>query len=68
MSLKAIHLVFITASVMLALGFGAWSVREYSARHASVDLVYAIGSFVVAVALIIYGRYFLKKLKNTSYL
>lgn len=68
MSLKAIHLVFITASILLSLGFAGWSLREYTATHTTTDLVFAIGSVVVAIALMVYGRYFLKKLKNTSYL
>lgn len=68
MSLKAIHLVFITASVLLSFGFAGWSFREYTTSRAVTDLVFAIGSTVVAIALIVYGRYFLKKLKGTSYL
>ena len=69
MSLKAFHLVFIAASILLALGFAGWSLMNYySAQGRRLDLVLAIASAVVAVALVFYERYFLKKLKNVSYL
>lgn len=68
MSLKAFHLVFITASVLLAFGFGAWSLVGYSDYGRTVDLVFGIGSIGAGVGLIVYGRYFLRKLKRISYL
>lgn len=68
MSLKAIHLVFITASTVLAFGFCVWGFSEYDNSKSPVDLSYGIGSLVAGVGLIVYGRYFLKKLKHTSYL
>ena len=69
MSLKAFHLVFIVASILLAAGFGVWSFMNYSAPHGSTsDLVVAIVSGVVALALVGYEIYFLRKLKNVSYL
>ena len=68
MSLKAFHIVFITVSTLLAIGFGVWSVQTYQAQGRAQDLAFGIGSFVAAVALLVYGRYFLKKLKSVSYL
>ena len=68
MSLKAFHLVFITASVLLAFGFGAWSLVGYSDYGRTVDLVFGVGSVGIGVGLIVYGRYVLKKLKHISYL
>jgi hypothetical protein len=51
------------------LGFGAWSLTNYySPQGRKLDLIFAIGSGVVALALVVYERYFLKKLKNVSYL
>ena len=32
MSLKAFHIVFVIASILLGLGVGAWGVIEYSAK------------------------------------
>jgi hypothetical protein len=68
MSLKAFHIVFICASELLALSFGIWSLRAYLAGGATGQLIFGLGSFVGAVALLAYGWYFLKKLKNISYL
>ena len=68
MSLKALHLVFIVASIVLSLGFGAWSVNEFSQGEPKVNLYFGIGSFVAAVALVFYLRAVLKKLKGVSYL
>ena len=69
MSLKAFHLIFITASSALAFGFVVWALKNYfSSEGVAMDLVYAIGSFAAGIGLIFYERYFLKKLKNVSYL
>ena len=69
MSLKAFHLVFIVASIALAFGFGAWSILNYRAPNGTVwDLVIGLAAFAVGIALVIYERYFLKKLKDVSYL
>jgi len=68
MSLKAFHLVFITASVLLAFGFAAWSLMVYADGRQWTDLVFGIGSALAGIGLIVYGRYFLKKLKHISYL
>lgn len=68
MSLKAIHIVFITAATLLAFGFGAWALHQYSQSGARMDLVMGVLGVLGGVGLIWYGRYFLKKLKNISYL
>ena len=68
MSLKAIHIVFVAASILLALGFGAWSLKAYFEGGLRTNLWYGIGSLLVAVILVAYGRAVLKKLKNISYL
>jgi hypothetical protein len=69
MSLKAFHVIFISVSCALALGFGVWELKEYfSADGRVLDLVFGLGAFGAAIGLIFYERYFLKKLKNVSYL
>ncbi|MER3523150.1 MAG: hypothetical protein C4326_03575 [Ignavibacteria bacterium] len=64
MSLKAVHIFFITLSILLALGFAAWEIQRYIATGELVDLISGIFSFVIAVGLIVYGLYFLRKLKH----
>ena len=68
MSLKAFHLVFVTASVLLAFAVAAWAFVNYSEARRTMDLFYGLGSVLSGVGLIVYGRYFLKKLKHISYL
>ena len=69
MSLKAFHLVFITAASALAFGFGVWELRTYwSAIGALHDLLYGLGSLLAGMGLLIYERYFLRKLRNVDYL
>ncbi len=68
MSLKAFHIVFVVASTLLAFGFAVWSLMTYSDGKRLVDLVFGIVSALCGMGLIVYGRYFLKKLKNISYL
>jgi hypothetical protein len=68
MSLKAFHIVFVTASIVLALLFGIWSLVNYAQDGPLNDLLFGIGSLVAGVALVFYEKYALKKLKNISYL
>ncbi len=68
MSLKAFHILFITASVALSFWFGWFELSHYAESKAATDLWFGVGSCVTGAALIAYGIYFLKKLKNISYL
>jgi hypothetical protein len=69
MSLKAFHVIFITAASAMAFGCGVWGIKNYfSPDGRLIELIFGIGAILVGVALIIYERYFLKKLKNISYL
>jgi len=69
MSLKAFHLVFIVASILMAFGFAAWSLTNYfSAQGRRSDLLIGVASIVAGLGLIVYERFFLKKFKNVSYL
>ena len=68
MSLKAFHLIFIIAAIALAVGFGVWLANNYFTDGGAMNLVGALVSFGVAVGLVFYERYFLKKTKHLSYL
>jgi hypothetical protein len=67
-SLKAFHVFFVVLSVLCALGFGAWAVSDYLRTGSAGTLTQGVLGFVAAVALIWYGLWFLRKLKNVSYL
>jgi hypothetical protein len=68
MSLKAFHLVFITAAILLAFGFGVWLARNFFSNGGVVNLVSALLSFGTGIGLIVYEWYFLKKTKDVGYL
>jgi hypothetical protein len=68
MSLKAFHLVFLISSILLALGFGGWSIHQYLATGDALDLILGVVSLISGILLGVYGKYFLKKLKNIGYL
>ena len=69
MSLKAFHVVFITASCLLAFGCGIWELKNFfSADGHGWDLVIGTAALAAGAGLILYERYFLKKLKDVSYL
>jgi hypothetical protein len=69
MSLKAIHLIFVNAMTALSFGCAIWKFMDYRGENGTVgDLWFGLAAVIVGVLVIIYGRYFLKKLKKMSYL
>lgn len=64
MSLKGFHILFIFFSTLLALGCGFYCVWVNQAAGAPVFIMGAVVSFVAAVALLIYGMWFWKKMKR----
>lgn len=68
MSLKALHIVFIVASIVLALGCGAWSLNAYAEEGVRGNLWFGVASILAGVGLVFYCRSVLRKLKNISYL
>ena len=64
MSLKGLHIVFIIASIVLSLFFGAWALKGYFDGGSRTMLWYAVGGFVCGAALIAYARSVLKKLNE----
>jgi hypothetical protein len=68
MSLKAFHLVFITAATLLAFGFGIWLAKNFFSAGGAGNLISALLSFGAGIGLIVYECYFLKKTKDVGYL
>ena len=64
MSLKGFHIVFITFSILLALGCGAWCIWVDLTTGTRTYLVGAVGSFLAALVLFIYGIWFYRKMKR----
>ena len=67
MSLKAFHLVFLVAATLCSASFGAWSIHQYSATGAVQYALLAALGLGLAVALPIYGVWFLKKTRKVGY-
>lgn len=61
MSLKAFHLIFVTLLTSLSFGSAAWAFNAGKP-------VFGIAGIAMGILVIIYGIYFLKKLKKISYL
>ena len=69
MSLKAAHLIFVGALTALSFGASVWKFKDYfGATGRTADLLFAIGALIAGVAVIAYGRLFLKKMKSFGYL
>ena len=64
MSLKGFHIVFITLSTLLALGIGVWCIWVNLVAGAPIYLAGAVFSFIAAIALIVYGIWFWRKMKR----
>jgi hypothetical protein len=61
MSLKAFHLIFVTLLTSLSFGCAAWAFQ-------AGNVFWGVTGIVTGILVIVYGVYFLKKLKNVSYL
>ena len=66
LGLKAFHVVFICASITCAIGVGVWGIRDYAQSGSGAHLGLGIASLVVSVVLLVYGRWFLRKLKGLA--
>jgi len=63
MSLRTFHIIFIVCSIILAIGFGYWAMRNFQQQQLPAYLWTAVTSFLAAVGLIVYEYFFLKKVK-----
>ena len=64
MSLKAFHFVFVIFSTLLALGVGGWCIWVNLVEDAPIYLAGALASFASAIALVLYGVWFYRKMKR----
>lgn len=64
MSLKAFHIFFIALSILLSVGLGGWGVSSYLSEGRVGSLVLGILFFLTGFALLVYGRSFLRKMKE----
>jgi len=61
LNLRSFHFFLILLSAILAIVLGGWLLRVYGRERDVMAAVGAVASFVVAVGLILYDRWFLHK-------
>lgn len=61
MNLRTVHFVLILFSAALAVLMGGWLLQGYGRDGGTLPLLGAGTSFVVAVGLIVYDRWFLQR-------
>lgn len=64
MSLKAFHLFFIGACIILAAFVAAWAAGQYRALHDASYIATAAGSVVAGAGLAVYGAKFQRKVRG----
>lgn len=68
MSLKAFHIVFITLSTLMTLGFAVWAVQQSLHGAGGIYWAMAVSGILGALGLPVYGVWFLKKTREVSFL
>jgi hypothetical protein len=68
MSLKAVHILFISCSILLSFFLGGWLWHDYAGTHDKMEAVVAAISCLSGVVLILYAKAILRKLRQISFL
>jgi hypothetical protein len=66
MGLRAFHLLFIGASVVLAAFVAAWAAQQYQTMHGVTYAVTVIAALTSGAGLAFYGAAFQKKTRRLS--
>ena len=66
MSLKAFHVIFISAAVLLALWLGVWAWDQRQAADGGGFFALSCGAFAAAAGLVVYEVWFLRKTRQVS--
>ena len=64
MNLRWVHAMLILMSAALAVLFGIWCLNQYGQGNGIANLVAAMTSFAVSLALVAYDRWFLRKTRT----
>lgn len=68
MSLKAFHIAFVMIATLFSAGFGWWAMHTFITWGGGLMLAMSLASFLLALALIVYGVWFYRKVRRWSYL
>jgi len=66
MGLKGFHVFFIVVAALTSLMFGAWGLWDFGRTGKGGTLAMGILGFLAAAALVFYGLWFLRKLKDVG--
>jgi ABC-type thiamin/hydroxymethylpyrimidine transport system permease subunit len=66
MSLKSFHIIFICISTLFSIFFGYWCYNEWSQIGGMQYLVYSSISVAFTIAMLIYGKWFLKEISELN--
>jgi hypothetical protein len=64
MNLRWFHALLIALSAALAVLFGVWCLDRYGRNDGTADLIAAVAAFTVALGLIAYDSWFLRKTRS----
>ena len=64
MNLRMVHALLILLSAALAVLFGVWCLGQYGQHAGVASLVGAVAAFAVAVGLVVYDSWFLRKTRT----
>ena len=64
MNLRTVHAALIFLSAALAVVFGVWCLGLYARESGVASLVAAITAFALAVGLLVYDSWFLRKTRT----
>ena len=66
MSLRTVHLVFITLSTLVSFFFGVWAVMTGLSDQHALLIIGGLAAFVVGTGLILYGVAFRRKTRHMA--
>ena len=64
MSLKAFHVFFIVASILLSFAVGAWGIVEYRTAGSGTGLAIGVLFYVSGLGLVVYAMRFVRKVRE----
>ena len=64
MNLRSVHALLILLSAALAVLFGVWCLGLYGRGNGGASLLAAVAAFAVAIGLVVYDSWFLRKTRT----
>jgi hypothetical protein len=68
MSLKTVHIFFVVCTTLLTVVMAVWNYMNWVNFGETLSLVYMVISALCGVATIVYGKKFLVKFKDLSFM